>query len=402
MKPRKVTWGWLLALCLAGLLGSPAGAQVLPEAPGGWLRFGALPPVIGVDGKLHEATCSGFPDTDPQFSFWARRGTVNKLVVFFDGGGACWDNLTCSLPATGDDSDLPALFTPSIGPSDDPSGYDGIARLDSAANPVKDWNMVFIPYCTGDVHLGSTTRQYSNVANPELPWKATFEIEHRGFDNFMVVLDWIRHNFPAPEKILVTGSSAGGYGAAGNFPWIAWTYPAAQIYVVTDASQGATPLSFDGANPGRGSWNPSLPPWIFGTEVTNVRSADILLRAAQYYPNVRVGQFTTNYDSVQISFYALMELINGAGGSCRNPVLDWNRQMLSSLGTYARSADNYRYFLARGRHHTIMGAEEFYSEGSDGIAFADWLASMLEEGNANGPVWRNTSCRGCLIPAPCL
>ena len=25
----------------------------------------------------------------------------------------------------------------------------------NARNPVKDWNFVYVPYCTGDVHLGT-------------------------------------------------------------------------------------------------------------------------------------------------------------------------------------------------------------------------------------------------------
>jgi acetyl esterase/lipase len=46
-------------------------------------------------------------------------------------------------------------------------------------------------------------------------------IEHRGFDNFMVVLDWIRKNFEAPNNLLVAGVSAGGYGATANSAWVA-------------------------------------------------------------------------------------------------------------------------------------------------------------------------------------
>lgn len=29
------------------------------------------------------------------YAFFFRRGTVNKLVVEFEGGGACWDKETC-------------------------------------------------------------------------------------------------------------------------------------------------------------------------------------------------------------------------------------------------------------------------------------------------------------------
>src|SRR5262249_60953524 len=42
-------------------------------------------------------------DFDPKcvdgspYKFFARRGTVNKLVMYYQGGGACWEQTTCSL-----------------------------------------------------------------------------------------------------------------------------------------------------------------------------------------------------------------------------------------------------------------------------------------------------------------
>lgn len=380
--------------------GEPPAVLSLPQTPGPWLKFENLPPVMGADGRQHQATCSGFPGTDPRFSFWAKRGSVNNLVVFFDGGGACWDDLTCSHPASDAASTVLEFYVPEISPSDDPSSsYDGVADVDNPANPVRDWSMVFIPYCTGDVHLGSATRQYTNAGNAALPRHATFQIEHRGFDNFMVVLDWIRQNFASPEKILVAGSSAGGYGAAVNFPWIAETYPGARMHVLSDAGQGVSTPGFDQGDPGRNSWGPVLPPWVFGVDPTPVRSADLLLYAAQYYSGARVAQFTTTYDSVQIGFYGLMELTLGPGGSCRNPVSDWNRQMLSTLQAYVATSSNFRYYLARGTYHTIMGSPEFYSESSGGILFSDWMAAMLND--SGGTLWRSAACPFCLRPAPC-
>ena len=57
--------------------------------------------MIGEDGKPHAARCSGFPGTNPRFSFWVRKGSSRNTAVYFEGGGACWDNTTCSLPIAG-------------------------------------------------------------------------------------------------------------------------------------------------------------------------------------------------------------------------------------------------------------------------------------------------------------
>jgi hypothetical protein len=306
--------------------------------------------VVGADGKVHEATCSAFPGTDPKFGFWAKRGRVNNLVVFFEGGGACWDNLTCTFPLAGLPAQVPQFFVPAISPATDPSKFDGVFKTDNAANPVKDWSYVYIPYCTGDIHLGSATRTYTSVGHPVLPLPAgtPFEIRHRGFDNFMVVLDWMRRNFTAPHEILVTGSSAGGYGASGNFPWIKEAFPRAHVHVLADASQGVTTPARDVATPGRNSWNLQLAPWIYGVDPSPVRSADILRRAGEYYPRVKVSQFTTALDGVQIAFYGVMKQFYGPGGACANPAMDWNQQMLAALNAYVGGVDNFRYYLAGG------------------------------------------------------
>jgi hypothetical protein len=130
---------------------------------------------------------------------------------------------------------------------------------------VRDWNIVYIPYCTGDIHTGSTTRTYANAGNPLLPPQLqSYSIQHRAFDNFRVVLDWMRRNVRQPKQILVSGVSAGGYGATANFPWIEDTFKTARVSLLADASQGVTTAAFDSGDPGRNAWNPQLAPWVFG------------------------------------------------------------------------------------------------------------------------------------------
>jgi hypothetical protein len=270
---------------------------------------------------------------------------------------------------------------------------------------VKDWSFVYIPYCTGDIHTGSATKQYFNAGNPLLGGLPTYTIQHRGFDNFMVVLDWIKQNFDAPKSILVTGSSAGGYGASANFPYVADSYPNAHMYVLADASQGVTTAAFDSGNPGRNSWNPQLPQWIFGAPPTSVPSADLLRRAAEAYPRAKISQFTTTLDDVQVGFYGLMKQFYGPGGSCPNVAVDWNQQMVGTLNSYGSEVRNFRYYLASGTYHTIMRSPLFYTEDSAGIAYSSWLASMLSNrggtGGRGGGDWRNVACPDCTTALAC-
>ncbi|MCJ7452478.1 MAG: pectinacetylesterase family protein [Steroidobacteraceae bacterium] len=382
---KKVLW----TLGLVALSGVAVTATVQAKQPGAspWTKHENLPTVVGADGQDHTATCSGYPGTDPKFSFWEKRGTSKNLVVFFEGGGACWDAYSCSYPNQ--------FYTSAIPSNADPANYEGIFKLDNAANPVKDWTFVYIPYCTGDVHVGSADKTYY----PGLT------LHHRGYDNFMVVLDWIRNHVDAPKNILVTGSSAGGYGATAHFPWLAEAYPNAHMYVIADASQGVSTTTWD--TYGRVSWNPQLPQWIFGPPPTSAPGSEFLSRAAATYPHAKVSQFTTAVDSVQVSFYgAMLALGYGPGVSClTSPVVDWNQQMLGTLGTYASESKNFRYYVANGTYHTIMRSPGFYTENSAGIIYSNWVTAMLQNrggtGGSGGGDWKDAACPTCLMPLTC-
>lgn len=379
------------------------GAALVPAAlAGGWQKVNAGAPVFGLDGRPHAASCSALPGTKPDFNFWARKGKSRDLIVYFEGGGACWDSLSCSFPDLGLAGDLPQFFTPAIPKRFSPAALGGLFNLSRGDNPVRDWHMVYVPYCTGDIHLGSATRPYQNAGNPVLPLPPQFDIRHRGYDNAMVVLDWIRRNVEAPQRILVAGSSAGGYGASVHFPWLRHLFPQAQVNVLADASQGVTTRTWDQSTPGRGSWNVQLPPWAAGIDPSTIPGPEVLRRGALAHPEVRVAQFTTAFDLVQVEFYGAMKAYYPPGGSCANPVVDWNRQMLEAMKSDRRDLPNYRHYLAAGTYHTVLTGPEFYLERSAGLPVNDWLAAMVGGSDAQrAQRWRNLACPGCLVEWPC-
>ena len=392
------TLQWGLAFIAATLLLVP-----LAHAAAAWQKVSNPAPAMGLDGKMHSATCSGYPGTDPTFSFWARKGSSKNLVVYFEGGGACWDNLTCTFPIAGLPAQVPQFFVPQVPPGTDPSALGGIFRSNHAANPVADWNMVYIPYCTGDIHAGSATKTYTSVGHPVLgiPRGAPITIQHRGFDNFMVVLEWMRKNFDKPKNLLVTGASAGGYGATINSPWLGRAFPQAHLYVLADASQGVTTAGFDNGNPGRGSWNPQLAPWVFAADTA---SSEIMRRAALGQPHAKMAQFTTSFDGVQIGFYGVMKQFYGPGGSCPNPAIDWYQQMSRQIVADATQVGNFRFYMAGGQYHTLLRDDNFYNETSAGPAFAGWLGDMLANRggtNGQGGQWFNAACPTCLVDLAC-
>jgi Pectinacetylesterase len=372
-----------------------ATAPALAQSP--WQAIDNPPPVIGADGLPHSATCSGYPGTNARYKFWVKAGDPKKLAVVFDGGGACWDDLTCSFPFGGGVRDpLISFYNPAIPRGSDPGAYDGLLDFDNPANPVRDWTVVALPYCTGDVHLGSVDREYRMIGHPAKP--STFTVRHRGYDNFMVVLDWISKNVPqGVTDLLVTGASAGGYGAAGHFPWLARQYPQARLAVLADASQGVSTPAFESGTPGRGSWNVQLAPWVFGSDPMAVPSHQLIRRGAEAHPNGRFAQYTTTRDGVQVGFYAYMKVFFGPGGDCRKITPDWNRQMLDALAD--NDVPNFRSYLAPGTGHTILGDDAVYATPDYGPSMAAWVSAMLDP--AGIAAWQNVACPDCLLPLPC-
>lgn len=409
-------WTWMGALALASGMGAAHATDAESARHGStslrWERIDSPPPVRGIDGKVHAAACSGFPGTDPRFSFWARKGKSRNLAIYFEGGGACWDNNTCSAPLVGLPPEVPQFFVPQVPPGTNPAAMDGIFKSDNPANPVRDWDMVYIPYCTGDIHIGSATKTYTSVGNPALglPAGMPITIQHRGFDNFMVVLEWARKNFKDPKKVLVAGSSAGGYGATANAPWVARAFDDADLYVVADASQGVTNAGFDNGNPGRNSWNPQLDRRTFGSNSPALPGNELMRRAALADRDGRYAQFTTSFDGVQILFYAAMAQQFGPG-SCPNPAVEWHNRASAQLQADASSLRNFRHYVAGGQFHTVLSSPAFFTEGSAGPTVATWMGDMLAnrrgwehrngQGHGGGSHWRNEACPGCLVQVPC-
>lgn len=377
---RALLWVAALALASCGVTGvaTPTVQRVadpLPVAASEWVEL--TPEPVRINGETITATCSDAPDSDPAFKFWARRGVSNNVVVYFDGGGACWDDVTCSLPRLARDArDDDGFYKGELIPTDDPNTMQGIFDLDNPRNPVRDWSFVFVPYCTGDVHSGSNTAHYTNPDTNE-----PYSIEHRGADNFRVVLEWMRANFDAPGEILVAGSSAGAYGAATHFGRIREAFPGGRAVMLGDAGQGVTTPDFIERR--NGNWRYDLPENVFGRDAQLTDDDDIVAMLAAHFPQDRFAQYTTAHDVTQSAFYALM----GASNACQA----WTQKMARDLTTRQERAANFRSYLANGQSHTILRSQLFYTEQSGGAPFAEWLGGLLSETAPS-----NRDCANCI------
>lgn len=159
--------------------------------------------------------------------FWYKysaSGSKN-LLVYLVGGGVCPDNSFCNINPANKNQSLTAesigagagnaiLAAPDSEPQDPnlERWKSGIFK-DDPRNPLKDWNVVFIPYVTGDVFFGSRP----NATIPDVP--GTFQFV--GKTNMQKFLERIVPTFADAEVAMMAGSSAGGIGTLLNVTYFA-------------------------------------------------------------------------------------------------------------------------------------------------------------------------------------
>lgn len=186
---------------------------------------------ITVDEEETGAVCG---DGSP-FKFVVNRSNLSKnLVIFMEAGGICWDHDTCSgkVPLGADSmSVLPITVEKSVFGDIYRSSSPFTNRFNLAAGAVRNWNMVFIPYCTADIYAGDTTKVYTDENGGD-----AIAIEHKGMRNIHSVLSWAKNNLERPAQLLVTGRSAGGLGATINYAATrADLAPSFRSYLINDA-----------------------------------------------------------------------------------------------------------------------------------------------------------------------
>lgn len=353
------------ALLVVTLL--PGCSESLPPVPVADLS--GLEPGWNVIEPGGDTICS---DGTP-YRFFVRPGAADKLMVYFQGGGACWTGGTC-------DPDLKPTYYINVEKTD-PSRYDGIFRFENPQNPIRDHSVVFAPYCTADVHIGDMVTSYEAPQTEEHDAHPV-TIHHKGFVNADAVLDWTYEHFFTPESIFVTGSSAGSIPSPYYAMLIADQYPNARISQLGDAS---------------GSYETGgqevLPQDLWGTldrlrqmpEFEGMESAEfdfesLYVAAASRHPEILFAQYDTAEDKTQKYFLSLA----GNESPSLLPLLQQNQASIRA------SVSNFHSYIAGGELHTILVKPEFYAYHVDGLLVRDWVAALV-----NGEEISDVQCVDC-------
>jgi hypothetical protein len=299
---------------------------------------------------------------------------ATKLMIYLEGGGACFNSTTCM--------GNPSKFgTTEFATFASGEGSVGVFNRADAKNAVKDWGMVYVPYCTGDVHGG---------ANPGGTPQGSTPQQFVGYGNVTADVAQVMPLFPGLTQVLLTGVSAGGFGAAINYDQVATAFGSVPVTLVDDSGppfsnqylasclmqQWAALWGFDktvlaacGADcAGDGG----------GIDDGNF-AIDMLLHLSKKYPDRVLGLMDSTADSTISEFF-------GFGASnCTSfaPLLQgpFTAGLLDVRAQLASDKNFGSFYFAGSEHTSLVTALDTRTAGGvDGgapVALSDWLTQMV-------------------------
>ncbi len=285
-----------------------------------------------------------------QFSAFTKQGNPSKLLIFEQGGGACWQNFYfCNILAEDQEPPPPQV---------------GIWDSGAKDNPFADYSIVYMPYCDGSVFSGD-----NDVVDPNFPFGPVRF--HRGVRNQSAGMDLAKATFPNAKRITVAGSSAGGVGVAGFAPFLVrFLYGnTVKLTVFNDAGPVAVNLAAVGAIAARAA------DWAF----------------AQFYPASctecdAFGQATAIIDWRLENDSTIREAFYETDADATNrfflqvPTQAQYRDLIVTEHGLLNAAypNRYKRFIVSGdSSHTALQSPRFNTQTVDGVPLNDWTSHFL-------------------------
>jgi hypothetical protein len=316
--------------------------------------------------RVDGAKCSEGSDYYAYF----KKGSSKHLIVFLSGGGASWSKFTAARPMSiasmfnGEDG----FYFPAVKPYLDLM-LSGMLAARNPKNPFDDWNAIYLPYATADLHVG----------NREFPYEAQDGSEkvlyHCGKLNAKLSLDAASPMFAEADKLLVAGESAGAFGCVALADFVASYWPNIKdIAVYSDASQ---------------IWSPN---WkIIVKDVWNAEEslrecigddgeliADWFERLGKKLPTALLLHSNSTFDDTLTPF---QNMLNNNIYSMEGSALSDYNSHLKSANSRLKGLKNYRFFITElgklpngSTPHTASRFDKhYYSKTPEGPSLCEWL-----------------------------
>lgn len=287
------------------------------------------------------------------------RGASKKLMIFLEGGGVCQDPQTC-------------LINPANTSEQRAEQRAGVFDRTNAGNPVKDWNVVYVPYCTGDMHAGA--KPDGMVANVG-PQKFV------GYLNLQKVLARVVPTFPAVTDVVLTGVSAGGFGASQAAPLVQRAFPNVKVRMVSDSapqlSKTVIPACLQTIY--RTSWN------LEQTYLAECGHAcpnkddflqDYAVFLAKSFADRPSGLIASIRDSTVADYFGIGSN-NCTGVLYLTPVPGQTFQAgLLALRDALAPYPSFSTYLMPGTQHMWLNDSSFYTGSAGGVKLVDWFSKV--------------------------
>ena len=170
-----------------------------------------LPNSTPLGGKCLDGSPAGFYFRAGQYQF--------LFLINLEGGGYCSTNAECAQRALGN---LGSSRFWDGTPSDEMLAKNRLLNDACESNPdFCEASTVYIPYCTGDGHLGTRPG----------PTDETFGFYFDGYHNFAAIIDMLIADYGLGDanSVLLTGVSAGGLGSLYLVDYLADRLPSAVV-----------------------------------------------------------------------------------------------------------------------------------------------------------------------------
>ena len=327
-------------------------AQSIDVPPLQW-KYIDVPGTVCMNGEMAGFGISHNPD-------------AKNLMIYLEGGGACFNDVC----------DFSAFNIPFIPPPD------GIFNRINPGNPIKDWSMIYVPYCTGDIHGGDQDTELGGQLR-----------RFHGYRNISKYLEMWVPKFAGAEKVLLTGISAGGFGAGLNAVQVADAFlPGPQMIVIDDSGPPMT--------------NEVIAPClqqtfreVWGLDQTflaecggdcpdlNDFASGAIAHALSKYPDMRFGLFSNTADTIIRTFMGF-GWGNGMHDNCGGvptivPADAYEQGLLALREKYEDTASTY--FIGQtqvlynfGLGHTVLRSPSFWTTVIDGVPLSAWVGGVID------------------------
>ena len=175
-----------------------------------------------------------------EYHIYVRKGTCDKLCVFFSGGGIAINEYMAARPVNGGSvaAWLPNYYWNNLRVFTQVMNINVGITKNGPDNPFDDWNFLVITYATGDMHVGNSTFRY-HVVQDDVETEEEDVLYFHGYENFLAAMRVGKKLFPVTSKLLIAGESAGAFAVPALAEQIAGEfYPACRdVTLFSDSAQ---------------------------------------------------------------------------------------------------------------------------------------------------------------------